>query len=345
MPGEPEPVVSVVIPCLNEASHLPSLFDALRAQETPLHEVIVVDNGSTDASPDVVRDYQRRHPAWPLRLLACPKPGAAAALNVGIASATGDIIVRLDGHCLPRADYVRKSVAHISDEGVGVVGGVWEVAPGNNTRTGLAIAAALTHRLATGGAAYRHPSDSAGPASVDTVPFGCYRKSLWQMVCGYDERRTVNEDYVLNYKTRLAGLRVLLDPAIRSTYFARGTLRGLARQYFRYGWVKAGMLKQYPGAIRWRQIIPALFAGGLMSLALLSVVLPLARLPLMGVLILYSGVLFAAASQVASKTRSWSALPVYMATFAIVQLGWGLGACVNALTFGRWPAWATAANE
>ncbi len=106
------------------------------------------------------------------------------------------------------------------------------------------------------------------------------------------------------------------------------------------------MLKQYPGAVRWRQVIPGGFAAGLMILALLSVVLPIARLLFTGVLVMYLGVLFAAAAQLASKTRAWSELPVYMAAFAIVQLlGWGTGACVNAVTFGRWPAWGSASKE
>ena len=123
--------VSVIIPCLNEASYLPRLLDTLRADPAPLHEVVVVDNGSRDGSPDVVRDYQSRHADWPLRLVTCARPGAAAALNVGISSATGDVIVRLDGHCLPHAGYIPQSVAHLQDEAVGVVGGVWEVAPGS----------------------------------------------------------------------------------------------------------------------------------------------------------------------------------------------------------------------
>ncbi len=344
MPG-PDPIVSVVIPCRNEAAHLPRLLEALRAQEAPLHEVIVVDNGSLDGSAEVIRDCQRAYPAWPLRLLECQKPGVAAALNMGIEAATGDVIVRLDGHCLPRADYVRRSADHLQETGVGVVGGVWEVAAGRNTLMARAIAAALTHRLATGGAEYRHPNDVAGAISVDTVPFGCYRKSLWKQVGGYDEWRTINEDYVFNYQTRLLGLRVVLDPKIRSTYFARETLGRLAQQYFRYGWGKAAMLKQYPGAIRWRQVIPGGFAVGLMILSLLSVFVPAARWLFTGVLVMYLGVLFAAAAQLASRTRAWSELPVYMAAFAIVQLGWGSGACVNAVTFGRWPAWGSASKE
>src|SRR5437762_3124818 len=83
-------------------------------------------------------------------------------------------------------------------------------------------------KLATGGAAYRHADHITTPTEVDTVPFGCYRRSLWTELGGYDERLQVNEDYVFNYKARLAGWSVVLDPAIRSTYVARETFGRLA---------------------------------------------------------------------------------------------------------------------
>ncbi len=280
-----------------------------------------------------------------MRLLTCPVPGIAAAMNAGIAAASGDLIVRLDGHCLPRADYVRRAVDRLREDGVGVVGGVWEIAPGRDTLTGRAIAVALTDRLATGGAAYRHPDEIAEPSSVDTVPFGCFRRSLWRQLGGYDEGRTVSEDYVFNYKTRLAGLRVVLDPKIRSTYFVRESLGRVAWQYFRYGWAKAEMLKKYPRAIRWRQVVPGGFAALLAGLCLLSVIVPAARVPLVSVLLAYAIVLLTAAVRLAWPTRAWRAMPLYMATFLSVQLAWGSGACVNALTFGRWPAWNRARDD
>jgi GT2 family glycosyltransferase len=227
---------------------------------------------------------------------------------------------------------VRRAVERFEQPRAGVVGGVWDLAPGRDTAVGRAIATALSHRLATGGAAYRHPAGQESLTEVDTVPFGCYRKSLWQELGGYDERLRVNEDYVFNYKARLSGWLVLLDPGIRSTYFARENLSGLAAQYYSYGWRKAEMLKTYPRAVRWRQIVPGGFVAALAALALFGLVIRLAWLVMAGVLLIYGGVLTVAAVQLAWPRRSWRQLPAYISTIAIVQLAWGLGACGNLMT-------------
>lgn len=337
--------VSVVIPCLNEADHLVGLLDAVRAQTAVLHEVIVVDNGSRDGSQGIVEDYQRRYAPWPLRLVTCARPGAAAALNVGIATATGEVIVRFDGHCVPHPNYIEKSLGHLGDASVGVVGGVWEIAPGAATAEGRAIATALTHRLATGGAEYRHPEGIATPRAVDTVPFGSFRKSLWQQLGGFDERLTINEDYVLNYRARLAGYRVLLDPAIRSMYFARGSFKELTHQYFRYGWVKAAMLKQHPSAIRARQLIPAIFVAGLIILSVLSSLIPSARTLLVTVVACHAVIVLAAGWQLAHRTRRWLEWPLYAVTFVVIQLAWGGGACMSALNIARRRPWETSPGQ
>src|SRR3954454_3341417 len=119
--------VSVVIPCRNEAEFIEPALDALRAQDLPPDEVIVVDNHSNDGSVAVVARYAARHPDFPLRSLACTDEGAAAAMNVGIRGATGDVIVRLDGHSRPHPDYVRRCVERLQDANAGVVGGVWHI--------------------------------------------------------------------------------------------------------------------------------------------------------------------------------------------------------------------------
>jgi glycosyltransferase involved in cell wall biosynthesis len=112
------PVVSVVVPVRNGAELVGGCLDALAAQEqAPPYEVIVVDNGSTDGTADVVR----RHPLG-VRLVAETKPGSYAARNAGIGVASGRVIAFTDADCLPVPTWLAAAVAAV-DAGADLVGG------------------------------------------------------------------------------------------------------------------------------------------------------------------------------------------------------------------------------
>jgi succinoglycan biosynthesis protein ExoA len=331
--------VSVIIPCRDEAEFIEELLDAARGQDRPLSEVLVVDNGSTDHSVEIVQAYAARHPSPPVRVLHCARPGAAAAMNTGIRAATGEVIVRLDGHSRPNPDYIRRAVEHLAEPRVGIVGGVWEINPGARTIRARAIALAVASRLGSGGAAYRHKNAHRVPTDVDTVPFGCYRRALWKELNGYDDELLVVEDGDFNYRARQAGYRVILDPEIRCIYFPRRRMRTLGRQYFRYGWWKIPMLTRHPGAIRVRQLIPLGFVSAVVMLALFSIASPVGRAALLTLLAVYGAAILGSALYVARRAkdvRLW--LPI-AAAFAIIHFSWGLGGLTHLLTLGRWPPW------
>jgi succinoglycan biosynthesis protein ExoA len=332
------PRVSVVVPCRNEARSVERLLDALRAQDWRVHEVVVVDDGSNDGTPGVVHDYGLRYPEFPLRLIASHGVGIPAAVNAGAGAASGDVLIRLDAHSCPAPDYVRWSVQALDAENAGVTGGVWEIAPGAATLRARAIARAVAHPMGAGDAAYRTGRTLAHAEDVDTVPFGCFRKALWQEVGGLNERLLTNEDYEFNYRVRRSGRRVVLDPRVRSTYFARTTLRALAHQYFRYGWWKAEMLKDNPASLRWRQAVPVAFVGTCWLLAAGAPFLPAVRWLLAGFLAVYLLALGAASTQICGGRRTWRILPFLPAAFAAIHFAWGTGVLVNLVTFGRWPA-------
>jgi len=335
----PLPAVSVVIPCHNEAEFIEQLLDAVRLQDIRPVEVIVVDNGSTDASPSVVEAYGRRHPSMPLRLIQCARPGAAASMNEGIRHAVGDAIVRLDGHSVPRPDYIRRAVERLGEPRAGVVGGVWEIVPGAATLRAKAIALAVGSSLGSGGAAYRDAGSVRPVADVDTVPFGCYRRSLWEALNGYDDTLLVVEDGDLNYRARRAGYRVILDPEIRCVYYPRRRLRTLARQYFRYGWWKIPMLTRHPGAIRIRQLIPLGFVSAIVVLLGVGPFFSPAWLLLGAVMSVYTLVIAGVAVREAGRAGDLRlALPLACA-FAIIHFAWGGGGLLRLLTLGRWPPW------
>jgi glycosyltransferase involved in cell wall biosynthesis len=329
--------VSVVVPCRNEAAHIATLLDAVGQQTRPPDEVVIADT-SSDNSVAVIEAYAKAHPTLGIRVVRGATSSIPAQVNAGIAAATCDLIVRLDGHSAPSVDYIARAVATLEADGdVGVVGGVWHVRPGAASPVAEAIACAVSHPAGAGDASYRIAKNTDLPRDVDTVPFGCFRKALWTALGGYNEALLSNEDYEFNYRVRASGRRVVLDPAMQSVYFARPTFAALATQYFRYGWWKVAMLRRYPESIRLRQGIPAAFVAALLVLLAASLIWPLALFALLALLFIYGDVLALAAIDAPRRTGLPGRMPLLMAVFATIHLCWGGGAVVNAITGGRWP--------
>ena len=337
MLAAPEECVSVVVPCRNEAMWIGGLLDAIRTQEAAVLEIVLVDTGSDDGTQDVVERYQRAHPDLPLRCVSVPGAGIAEAMNRGVVAARGDIIVRLDGHSRPAADYVCRVLEALQETDAAVVGGVWMIAPGGQTVVADAIAYAVAHPVGAGDALYRTGRMIRGRQEVDTVPFGCFRKVTWEELGGYDEELLTNEDYEFNYRVRATGLVVLLDPDIRCTYFARSTLARLRNQYFRYGWWKVQMLKRHPRSLRWRQVVPGALVPLFVGLAASSLVWSIGAFLLGAFAFAYGSTLVIAATQVASRQRRWCLVWPLVASFAVVHGSWSTGFASNIVSFGRWP--------
>ncbi len=315
------PVISIVIPCYNEARHLPETLRALSLQTRPADEIVLVDGGSTDGTVATARRLAAAF-GLPLRSLHNPARHIPHALNLGIDAAVGTHIARLDGHARPAPDYLETCLEVWQASGAALVGGAWEVVPGADTPMAEAIAIAGRTPFGSGGAAYR--SKTALAQDVDTVPFGFFERRLWADVGRYDETLLTNEDYEFAARIRRSGGRVRFDPRIRCTYFARSDLRALARQYWRYGWWKSRMLLRNPRELRLRQAAPALVSAG--GLAMLGGALARREArPWAGLYFGLYGVLLAieAGRQSGFRPGIWVRL---VCAYAVMHYAWGLGA-------------------
>lgn len=316
--------VSIIVPCYNEQATIALLLQAIYDQTYPREalEVVIADGMSTDRTREIVAQFQQDHPGLAVRLVSNPKRNIPAGLNVALAAATGQIVVRLDAHSVPERNYVQRCVERLEDESGDNVGGVWEIQPGGVTLIARAIAAAAAHPLGVGDALYRYTSQAG---LVDTVPFGSFYREYLRAIGGYDETLLTNEDYELNTRIRKQGGKVYLDPAIRSTYFSRSTLGGLAKQYFRYGYWKLRMLKRYPATIRWRQALPPVFSASLLVLVPAGLFLSLARWLLLVELALYFLILMGASIPVSRKKHDLRYIICIPAAIAVMHFCWGTG--------------------
>ena len=314
--------VSIIVPCYNEEATICLLLDALYQQTYPLEDVqvIIADGMSTDHTRQRVSDFQAEHPRLSLHIVDNPLRAIPSGLNRAIEAARGEYLVRLDAHSIPEADYIEHSIASLKKSLGDNVGGIWKIQPSGSSWIARSIAAAAAHPLAVGDALYRL---GAKAQSVDTVPFGAFRRDMAIQIGLFDESLLTNEDYEFNVRIRQAGGKIWLDPAIQSTYFARSTLTALAEQYWRYGYWKAQMLRRYPKTIRWRQAIPPLFSASLIGLFIIGFFTPLGWKLLGLELAIYFSILLLSGLIVAFKQKSPGFVLGIPLAIATMHIAWG----------------------
>ena len=263
------PFVSVIVPCRNEEQHLGRCLDSILASDYPRDrmELFVVDGMSNDRTRDIVASYAARYPV--IQLLDNPRRIAPCGLNIGIAAARGEVIVRMDAHVIYSPSYLPILVRALLERGADNVGGVLETLPGADTPMARAIALGLAHRLGVGNSYFR--VGAREPRWVDTVAFGCFRREAFERAGLFDEELVRNQDDEFNARLIRRGGRILLMPTARAYYVARTSLRQLWRMYFQYGYFKPLVARKVGRVMTLRQLVPSLFlttlgASGLAAL-------------------------------------------------------------------------------
>ncbi len=277
-PTSPAPQVSVIIPCRNEVKYIGACLDSLLANDYPKErlEVLLVDGMSEDGTRALVERYSATHPL--IRLVDNPRQITPVALNLGITRARGSVIVRMDAHAAYPSTYIRQLVTWLEQSGADGVGGRCVACPGSATAVAQAIAAALSHPFGVGNSYFR--IGTAEPRWVDTVPFGCYRRDVFERVGLFDEELVRNQDNEFNFRLLRAGGRVLLVPGVVSKYYARESLGKLWRMFFQYAYFQPLVVRKVGAVMTARQLVPPLFVSSMVLVALFAPWLGAARLVL-----------------------------------------------------------------
>ena len=232
----PYPLVSVVVPCRNEERHIAQCLDSILACDFPQErlEILVVDGCSDDGTRAILARYAERYAR--IHVLDNPKRITPTALNIGVLAARGEIIMRMDAHVIYPASYISQLVGALEETGADNVGGIIATLPGDDSATARAIAVGLSHPLGVGNSYFRVGSRER--RWTDAVSFGCYRRQVFERIGLFDEELVRNQDDEFDLRLIKHGGRVLLLPEVVSQYYARRSLRQVARMFYQYGYFK-----------------------------------------------------------------------------------------------------------
>jgi glycosyltransferase involved in cell wall biosynthesis len=324
---------SVLIPVLNEERFIRDTVAAMQAQRFDGSvEFLFMDGRSEDRTKPILEELALEDAR--IRVFDNPGRSSTAGLNVGLRNARGDYIVRMDAHTFYPEDYIARGVERLRRGDV-----VWVAGPQVPYGTGKwsrRVALALGTWLGTGGSARWGGASENGSQpeerELDTGVFaGLWLRATVEEHGGWDEGWPINQDSELAARILRSGGRIVSLPELGARYVPRDSLRGLARQYWRYGNYRAKTASRHPESLDPRHLFAPAFACAVIG----SVALPrpLRTVARAGVGAYAAAVAAASANALADAEEPGdaAALPV---VFVVMHGAWGFGYLAGSVRFG-----------
>lgn len=261
------PLVSVTMVVYNEERFIARSLDQVLSQDYPNIEVIVIDGRSTDRTREIVQEYEARHAN--VHLVDNPKRFCATGMNLGILASKGEVITRVDGHCEVDKDFVRQGVELLQEHPEAWCVGGPTRHEGRNL-VGKAVAMAMQHPAAVGGATHRFPNFEG---YSDGVQFPAFRRWIFDRVGLFDEAMVRTEDDELSFRITQAGGKTYLSPRVRYKYYVRDTFGKLFQQYSQYAFWRIPVFRKHRRPTSVRQMVPLLFFTLMLALLVVGTVL------------------------------------------------------------------------
>ena len=319
--------ISFIVVAYNAAGSLGALLEDLLVQTIPHEQIeaLLVDSASTDATRAIMLDFAKATP-FEVKVLDNPRRWLASGINVALAAATGDAIIRLDAHARIPKDFLENNLRALA-RGEDIVGGcVLGGAPCGAWESVLCTVD--TSRFCGGAAPFRNGGEAR---YVDTLAYALYRREVYDKVGLYDERLRRTEDNDMHYRMRKAGYRFYFSPDIVSYHAARATMRGQLRQKWGNGYWIGRTMRIQPRCFAPRHLIPALFVLALLFGLLL---LPFSVWPLLLLLSAYLAcdLVFAVRGALSQESGRLLALLTLPFLFPAVHVVYGVGTLAGLLS-------------
>lgn len=258
------------MPVYNEECHIEGCIESLLKQDYPREkmELLFVDGNSSDNTFFILQKYQKLYPGF-IKVLSNPRRTIPCGCNMGIRAAQGDYIIRLDAHAKYADNYISKCVQYLSTTDIDNVGGFAKTEA--KGYIGEAISKILSSAFGVGNARFRIGGKSG---EADTVPFGAFKREVFEKYGMFDERLDRNEDNELNDRIKKNGGKIYLAEDIRFTYYCRDSLSKLAKMAFSNGKWNFVTNRIHKGTMGIKYFVPFLFLLSILLAPLCIILLP-----------------------------------------------------------------------
>lgn len=317
-------MLSVICPIYNEEKYIAQFLDSLMKQDYPKDdlEILLVDGMSKDGTRTIISKYAKEYSFF--KLVDNPQQTVPYAMNNGIKNAQGEIIIRLDAHAVYPNDYFTILVNKLKElDGAENVGGICITLPCNNSNVAVAIAECLSNKFGMGNSYFRVGAKDI--ISVDTVPFGCFWKSLFDKIGLYDTDMVRNQDDELNGRIIKNGGKIYLLPDVKIKYYAREKISKIRKMFYQYGLYKPLVNKKIGTPATIRQFFPLIFVIGLIAGFVLSLFYPALWIIYFGVILLHLLIGFIEGIKSAKKTGKAGCLYIMPYLFLNIHISYGVG--------------------
>jgi len=248
--------VSFVVPVRNEEENIHASLQSLVDQSYPIAdcEIIVIDGRSSDRTREIIEELVLENPQ--IRCLENPSAIVPTAMNAGIRASRGEVIIRADGHTVYPRDYAENCVRYLEQTRADNVGGPCVTVPADESFSAKLVAAVLSSPFGVGNSRFRTSSEEG---LVDTVPFGAFRRELFERIGMYNEKLVRNQDNEFNARIRNAGGKIYLTPALTTRYHPVKRFSELLRNAFKTSRWHVFTLRENKEAMGLRHLAPAVF--------------------------------------------------------------------------------------
>lgn len=317
-------MITIICPIRNEELYIEKFLNSIIRQDYSVNdmEILLLDGMSTDRTRAIVNDYTKNYPH--IRLIDNMMQTVSYAMNEGIKKAIGDIIIRLDAHAEYPVNYFSRLVYYLNSlKDADNVGGICVTQPANDSVEAKAIAACLSSRFGVGNSYFRIGTRNI--KLVDTVPFGCFHKSLFDKIGLYDTDMIRNQDDELNGRIIKNGGKIYLLPDVEINYYSRDKISKVRKMLYEYGLYKPLGNKKLGAATTIRQFFPLFFVVGLVAGIILSLFFPMLWPLYFGVVALHLLIGTIEGIKNITKTKKFGCVLLMPYIFMNMHISYGVG--------------------